>query len=321
MEQVILVVHLLIALALVGVILLQKSDGGALGGLGGGMGGGGGASFGGLFTARGGASFLTRTTAILAASFIATSLLLAILATGREEGSSVLDEMPAEQPAAPRPAAPEAEAPAVLARPDGGRLLVFAAALPSSGVPRSWAARRDRPGVAWLEDLAPASLDAFAARIAAARRADDTVVASLHWGPNWGYDVTAGERAFARGLIDLAGVDVVHGHSSHHPRAVEIHRGKPILYGAGDLLNDYEGIAGAEAYRGDLVLIYVVTLAGAGHPCAAFDLLPFRLRRFTLTHPDEADLVWLERRLNREYARFGGGVVRRGDDGFELRWS
>ena len=215
----------------------------------------------------------------------------------------------------------EAEAPAVLARPDGGRLLVFAAALPSSGVPRSWAARRDRPGVAWLEDLAPASLDAFAARIAAARRADDTVVASLHWGPNWGYDVTAGERAFARGLIDLAGVDVVHGHSSHHPRAVEIHRGKPILYGAGDLLNDYEGIAGAEAYRGDLVLIYVVTLAGAGHPCAAFDLLPFRLRRFTLTHPDEADLVWLERRLNREYARFGGGVVRRGDDGFELRWS
>ncbi|NBB71521.1 MAG: poly-gamma-glutamate biosynthesis protein [Alphaproteobacteria bacterium] len=214
----------------------------------------------------------------------------------------------------------EAEAPAVLARPDGGRLLVFAAALPSSGVPSSWAAGRDRPGVAWLEDLAPATLDAFARRVAAARRADDTVVASLHWGPNWGYEVTAEERAFAHGLIERAVVDLVHGHSSHHPRAVELHRGKPILYGAGDLLNDYEGIAGAEAYRGDLVLLYRVTLADAGHRCTAVDLLPFRVRRFTLTRPDEADLVWLERRLNRECGRFGGRVVRGGDDRFELRW-
>jgi preprotein translocase subunit SecG len=114
MEQVVLVIHLLIALALVGVILLQKSDGGALGGLGGGMSGGG-ASFGGLFTARGGASFLTRTTAILAASFIATSLLLAILATGREEGSSILEDMPVEAPAT----APQPDVPAAPSEPAG----------------------------------------------------------------------------------------------------------------------------------------------------------------------------------------------------------
>jgi uncharacterized protein (DUF2267 family) len=75
-------------------------------------------------------------------------------------------------------------------------------------------------------------------------------------------------------------------------------RGKPILYGTGDLVNDYEGIAGAEAYRGDLVLLYVVTLAA----------------------PDEADPVWLQGRLNREYGRFGGRVVRREDAGFELSW-
>lgn len=108
MEQVVLVVHLLIALALVGVILLQKSDGGALGGLGGGMAGGG-ASFGGLFTARGGANFLTRTTAILATCFIATSLLLAILSSTGERGSSVLDNLEVEQPAEPAaPAVPQA---------------------------------------------------------------------------------------------------------------------------------------------------------------------------------------------------------------------
>jgi len=211
-----------------------------------------------------------------------------------------------------------AEAPAVLPLPDGGRLLVFAAGLPTSGVPASWAARPDRLGVAWLPDLAPATLERFAARIRAARRSHDLVVASLHWGPNWGYDVRGAERAFAHGLIDRAGVDVVVGHSSHHPRAVEMHRGKPILYGCGDLVNDYEGIAGAEAYRDDLVLLYVATLAGGARRCRTLEMLPFRLCRFRLTRPDEADLVWLQRRLDRECARFGGRVVRRQDDGFEL---
>jgi poly-gamma-glutamate synthesis protein (capsule biosynthesis protein) len=214
--------------------------------------------------------------------------------------------------------AAEAEAPAVLALPDGGRLLVFAAGLPSSGVPASWAARPNRPGVAWLADLTPATLERFVARIRAERGSRDVVVASLHWGPNWGYDVRDDERAFAHGLIDRAGVDVVFGHSSHHPRAVEMHRGRPILYGCGDLVNDYEGIAGMAAYRGDLVLLYVVTLAGSARRCRAFEMLPFRLRRLRLTRPDEADLVWLQRRLDRECARFGGRVVRRQDDSFEL---
>ena len=211
-----------------------------------------------------------------------------------------------------------AEAPAVLPRADGGRVLVFAAGLPSSGVPASWAAGPSRPGVAWLADLAPPTLEAFAARIRAERRTGDLVVASLHWGPNWGYDVRGDERAFAHGLIDRAGVDVVFGHSSHHPRAVELHRGRPILYGTGDLVNDYEGIAGAEAYRGDLVLLYVATLDAEDGRCRAFEMLPFRLRRFRLTTPEAGDLAWLERRLNRECARFGGRVVRRRDDGFAL---
>jgi len=68
------------------------------------------------------------------------------------------------------------------------------------------------------------------------------------------------------------------------------------------------------------VLLYVATLAGAAHDCAAFALLPFRVRRFALTRPDDADLDWLQGRLNREYGRFGGDVVRREDDSFELRW-
>jgi len=90
MIQIVLVIHLLIALGLVAVVLLQRSEGGALG-----IGGGGG---GGFMTGRGTANLLTRTTAILAAAFFATSLILAILASGSRQGGSIMD--------APVPAAP-----------------------------------------------------------------------------------------------------------------------------------------------------------------------------------------------------------------------
>ena len=93
MTTILLIVHLLIALALVGVILLQRSEGGALG-----IGGGG---FGGLMTGRSSANLLTRTTAVLAASFIATSLLLAIVASYNRAPSSILDQPAATEPAAP----------------------------------------------------------------------------------------------------------------------------------------------------------------------------------------------------------------------------
>jgi preprotein translocase subunit SecG len=99
MTTILLIVHLLIALALVGVILLQRSEGGALG-----IGGGG---FGGLMTGRASANLLTRTTAVLAAGFIATSLLLAIVASYSRAPSSILDQPAATAPAEPAvPATP-----------------------------------------------------------------------------------------------------------------------------------------------------------------------------------------------------------------------
>ncbi len=60
-------------------------------------------------------------------------------------------------------------------------------------------------------------------------------------------------------LIDLGAVDVVHGHSSHHVRPLEIYRGELTMYGAGDFLNDYEGIERNEGYRDDLALMYFPT--------------------------------------------------------------
>ena len=101
METVLLVVHLLIALALIGVVLLQRSEGGALG-----IGGGGGGGSGSLFTARGVGNALTRTTAWLAIAFFCTSIALTVIATHRT-GSSVIDGV-APPPAATgvQPAAP-----------------------------------------------------------------------------------------------------------------------------------------------------------------------------------------------------------------------
>ena len=83
MTTVILVIHLMIALALVGTVLLQKSEGGALG-----IGGGGG---GGLLTGRGTANLLTRATAVLAAAFFTTSIILTVLAQRASAPGSVFD--------------------------------------------------------------------------------------------------------------------------------------------------------------------------------------------------------------------------------------
>ena len=95
MTTVILVIHLLLAIALVGTVLLQRSEGGGLG-MGGGGGGGG---MGGFMTGRATADLLTRTTAILAACFMGTSLLLAILAGAARDPRSILDQpsLPIEQ--------------------------------------------------------------------------------------------------------------------------------------------------------------------------------------------------------------------------------
>jgi poly-gamma-glutamate capsule biosynthesis protein CapA/YwtB (metallophosphatase superfamily) len=145
--------------------------------------------------------------------------------------------------------AAEAEAAAILPVPGRGRVLVFAFGCTSSGVPHDWAASNDRPGVSLLPDLSQRTLARIAARTLAAKQPGDVLIASIHWGGNWGYDIPAPQRQFARGLIEQAGIDVVHGHSSHHPKGVEVYRERPILYGCGDLLNDYEGITDYERGR------------------------------------------------------------------------
>jgi poly-gamma-glutamate capsule biosynthesis protein CapA/YwtB (metallophosphatase superfamily) len=213
-----------------------------------------------------------------------------------------------------------AEAPAVVEVPGKGRVLVFAFGSGSSGIPPDWAAGVGRPGVALLDDLSPSTLMAIAARIRAARRPGDVVLVSIHWGGNWGYEVPPEQRTFAHGLIAEAGVDLVHGHSSHHPKAVEVYRGRTILYGCGDFLNDYEGIGGYETYRGDLALAWFPTIAPASGALVRLTMAPFRIRRFRLERASPSDTAWLAEVLTREGERFGTGVVSTVEGDLTLKW-
>ncbi len=214
----------------------------------------------------------------------------------------------------------QAAAPAEIALPDGGRLLIFAFGLPSSGVPREWAARRDRAGVNFLGNLSAATVDDIARQVHSVKRAGDIVVASIHWGPNWGYDLDRAEGAFARQLIDAAAVDLVHGHSSHHVKAIEVYRDKLILHGCGDLINDYEGIGGYESFRPDLGLMYFPTLDAVSGRLLRMRLVPVRMHGFRLNRAAKPDALWIEQMLNREGRTCATRVERTVDDQLELRW-
>ncbi|MRG97548.1 CapA family protein [Polyangium spumosum] len=215
----------------------------------------------------------------------------------------------------------EAEAPAIFEVPGRGRVLVFSFSEPTSGSPRAWAAGAHEPGLAVLEDLGPQTARRVAARVSAWKRAGDVVITSIHWGGNWGYEVPREQATFARALIDEAGVDVVHGHSSHHPKGIEVHAGKPILYGCGDFLDDYEGIKGHESYRGDLTLMYFVRLDAPSGRLIELRMVPLRIHRFRLNHVAHADARWLAETLHHEGQRFGTEVVLDEDDTLLLRWT
>ena len=211
----------------------------------------------------------------------------------------------------------EAAAPAVVDTA-AGRLLVLAACFGDAGVPEAWGATATRSGVWRLGGPSLAAADALAAHVLAHRRTGDRVVVSLHWGPNWGYEAPAWQRTFARRLVAAGAADLVHGHSSHHPKGLEVHEGHAILYGAGDLLNDYEGIEGHERYRPDLALAYLVTMGGDGR-LASLRMLPLRRRRLRL-EPASAEAVrWLTATLSRAGAGLGTRVEARGD-GLALHW-
>ena len=108
--------------------------------------------------------------------------------------------------------AEEAVQPAVLNTACNGRLLLFSFGSKTSGIPRDWKATSVSPGVNLLDDLSEATAARLADQIRVHQRTGDLIIASIHWGSNWDYEIPRDQIRFAHRLIE-GGVAIVHGHS------------------------------------------------------------------------------------------------------------
>jgi poly-gamma-glutamate capsule biosynthesis protein CapA/YwtB (metallophosphatase superfamily) len=114
---------------------------------------------------------------------------------------------------------------------------------------------------------------------------------------------------FAHALIDEANVDIIHGHSSHHVKGIEVYKKKLILYGCGDFIDDYEGIEGYEWFRGDLGLMYFPSVDPKSGELRSMVMTPTQMKKLRVNRvTDRQDLSWFVYTLNREGKKFGTGV-------------
>jgi poly-gamma-glutamate capsule biosynthesis protein CapA/YwtB (metallophosphatase superfamily) len=207
----------------------------------------------------------------------------------------------------------QAHRPVTVTLSDGGRVVIASCGMGSSGIPRGWEATGRRPGVALVADLSDRSAVEVARRVCTDKQQGDVAIVSVHWGSNWGYDVDSGQIRFAHKLID-EGVDVVHGHSSHHPRPIEVYRGKLILYGCGDTIDDYEGIGTYESFRHELRLLYFASIERATGNLNALRMMPMRMRRMRIEGVPDDDAEWLRATVEQASNRFGTRI-NAGNDG------
>ena len=213
----------------------------------------------------------------------------------------------------------DAESPAVLEVKGKGRVLFFSFGSESAGVPPDWAATQGKPGVNLLDEQLGSEVEHVKRIITQFKQQNDIAVASIHWGSNWGYEVPPEQRLFAHRLIDEAGVDLIHGHSSHHPKCIEVYKNKLILYGCGDFLNDYEGISGYESFRGDLGLMYFACLEPETGTLDSLEMVPTQIKHFQVNNASAVDAMWLSKTLNQESEKLGS-VVELREHSFWLKW-
>jgi poly-gamma-glutamate capsule biosynthesis protein CapA/YwtB (metallophosphatase superfamily) len=213
----------------------------------------------------------------------------------------------------------EAQTPAIVETGDGCRVIVFSLGSLSSGIPADWSAQVDRPGINVIETQANDPVRLLATEIGKVKRKGDVIIVSIHWGGNWGYEIPSSHRMLAHRLIDETEVNILHGHSSHHVKAIEVYKGRLILYGCGDFFNDYEGIGGRESFRGDLGLMYFADVDPWARQLLALRMIPTQVRRFRVKRASGADFNWLEDLLNREGKQFGTRVKRNAHNCLTLR--
>ena len=128
-------------------------------------------------------------------------------------------------------------------------------------------------------------------------------VFSVHWGPNYSWQPAQEIQDLAHYLIDECGIDIIHGHSSHHVQGVERYKGKVIIYGCGDFVDDYALTPG---YRNNLSAIWQVTVeesskASKGRPLKLKELkiYPTKIERFAARalESQEEDFRWVNDKI------------------------
>ncbi|KAF2172407.1 hypothetical protein M409DRAFT_63106 [Zasmidium cellare ATCC 36951] len=141
---------------------------------------------------------------------------------------------------------------------------------------------------------------------------------SCHWGPNYAWQPAQQIQDLAHFMIDECGIDIVHGHSSHHVQGVEVYRGKLIIYGCGDFVDDY---ALVEEYRNDLSGIWQVHVEELGEELRVkrLEFYPTKIDRFMARRldPGEADSAWVREKIVQLSAGLGTRAI--DDDDVEGR--
>jgi poly-gamma-glutamate capsule biosynthesis protein CapA/YwtB (metallophosphatase superfamily) len=188
-----------------------------------------------------------------------------------------------------------------------GRVLVFSYGSPTAGVHRDWAVSDQKAGVNLLPGYGSDAAEKIIETVRKYRKEGDKVLVSVHWGGNYGYEVPENQQKLSHRLLDSGLIDLIHGHSSHHPKGMEVYNDRLILYGCGDLINDYEGISGREEYRSDLRLLYFPKLDASGK-LISLEMTPLKSRRFQLKYTEEEETQWLVETLDRECNKFGASV-------------
>lgn len=172
----------------------------------------------------------------------------------------------------------------------------------------SYAAAPTKPGTAYapLDGSYPARRLVGQA-IERARELDpDLLVATLHWGPNWETAPSEDQQTFARWLVDR-GVDVVHGHSAHVIQGVEVYRGRPIVYDAGDFVDDY--LVKPELHN-DRSFCFELQIADG--KLDALGLVPVEIRNAAVRRADPDAAAWLRDRMRSLSEPFGTTLHRDG---------
>ncbi|OYR52064.1 poly-gamma-glutamate biosynthesis protein [Halorubrum sp. Ea1] len=174
----------------------------------------------------------------------------------------------------------------------------------------AFAATRDGPGTAFatLDPSVPATRSLVEGVLDGARSHDpDLVVASLHWGANWETEPRRVHERFGRWLVDR-GVDVVHGHSAHVLQGVEVYRGRPIVYDAGDFVDDYVDYVDRQGVHNKRSAVFELVVRDGDldelfvEPTAIVD------EAATLADPDVAE--WVRETVAERSAPFGTDVQR-----------